>query len=66
LAADPQLDAWRGASKWAASGALAASSVTRADYDEQGSAYLVEHELSNRYTVPVADGLSNSIHSRAK
>jgi len=47
LAADPAMDAWRGASSF---GQTAPSSVfiTRADYQECGADYFVEHGASNK------------------
>jgi actin-related protein 5 len=54
-AADPSLDAWRGAQEWAHSvmakhhGKMASVAVTRHDYDEKGAEYLKEHECSNHY-----------------
>ncbi|KAH8689936.1 putative chromatin remodeling complex subunit [Talaromyces proteolyticus] len=46
-AADPVLDAWKGAAQWASGSALASSSITRAEFDEKGSEYLKEHDLGN-------------------
>ncbi|KAJ3087336.1 Nuclear actin-protein involved in chromatin remodeling [Quaeritorhiza haematococci] len=47
-AADPLLDAWRGAALWAAdSNRLGTSSITRAMYDEFGSHYLQRFACSN-------------------
>ncbi|KAL9988638.1 hypothetical protein ACROYT_G003104 [Oculina patagonica] len=49
-AANPVLDAWNGARKWARSlNSLLAVSVTREEYDEKGGEYLKEHFASNRY-----------------
>ncbi|TPX68501.1 hypothetical protein SpCBS45565_g03078 [Spizellomyces sp. 'palustris'] len=50
-AADPQLDAWKGAARWASSDSdgFQQSVVTRKMYDEYGHDYLVEHPMSNRY-----------------
>lgn len=39
-AADPLLDAWRGAAKWSRSPAAEACFITAADYEEKGSDYL--------------------------
>lgn len=39
-AADPVLDAWKGAAQWAAGSELATSSISRAEYQEKGSEYL--------------------------
>jgi actin-related protein 5 len=39
-AADPVLDAWKGAAQWASGSGLGSVSITRADYEEKGSEYL--------------------------
>ena len=39
-AADPLLDAWKGAAEWAREGGAAKAAVTRAEYQEKGSEYL--------------------------
>lgn len=39
-AADPVLDAWKGAAQWASGSQLAASSISRQEYQEKGSEYL--------------------------
>ncbi|KAL4932457.1 actin-related protein ARP5 [Aspergillus undulatus] len=46
-AADPILDAWKGAAQWASGPGLAKSSVSREEYLEKGSEYLKEHDLGN-------------------
>ncbi|PYH97484.1 actin-like ATPase domain-containing protein [Aspergillus ellipticus CBS 707.79] len=46
-AADPVLDAWKGAAQWASGAELGRSSITRQDYMEKGSEYLKEHDLGN-------------------
>ncbi|CRG88659.1 Actin-like protein arp5 [Talaromyces islandicus] len=46
-AADPILDAWKGAAQWASGSGLGSVSITRADYEEKGSEYLKEHDLGN-------------------
>ncbi|PGH11956.1 hypothetical protein AJ80_06922 [Polytolypa hystricis UAMH7299] len=47
-AADPVLDAWKGAAKWAGNkGDLVAGSVTRQEFLEKGSEYIKEHNLGN-------------------
>ncbi|KAL1962472.1 hypothetical protein VTN77DRAFT_9673 [Rasamsonia byssochlamydoides] len=46
-AADPVLDAWKGAAQWASGPDLAASSISRQDFLEKGSEYLKEHDLGN-------------------
>lgn len=49
-AANPILDAWNGARKWARSlSSLQTVSVTRQEYEEKGGDYLREHFASNRY-----------------
>ncbi|KAJ1737909.1 Nuclear actin-protein involved in chromatin remodeling [Coemansia sp. Benny D160-2] len=50
-AADPLLDAWRGAAQWSVKEpeAFAAGSITRQDYQEYGGEYLQEHAASNRF-----------------
>lgn len=48
-AADPVLDAWRGARKFAISPNRSMFSVTKAEYTEKGGEYLKEHSLSNKY-----------------
>ncbi|KAJ1940832.1 Nuclear actin-protein involved in chromatin remodeling, partial [Linderina pennispora] len=50
-AADPVLDAWRGAAKWSMTetSAFKQSCITREDYMEFGGEYLKEHAASNRY-----------------
>ncbi|XP_067058147.1 actin-related protein 5-like [Acropora muricata] len=50
-AANPALDAWCGARKWARSmsGNLKTVSVTRQEYEEKGGEYLKEHFASNLY-----------------
>jgi actin-related protein 5 len=53
-ATDPRLDAWRGASGFAASDQLAAALISRAEYDEHGPDYLKEHRCGNRYSRPLA------------
>ena len=48
--ANPVLDAWNGARKWARSlSSLQTVSVTRQEYEEKGGDYLREHFASNRY-----------------
>ena len=49
--ANPVLDAWLGARKWARllNSNLQSVSVTREEYDEKGGEYLKEHFASNRY-----------------
>lgn len=39
-AADPLLDAWKGAAQWASGSHLAVSSISRQEYQEKGSEYL--------------------------
>ncbi|KAL9604385.1 MAG: hypothetical protein Q9219_000573 [cf. Caloplaca sp. 3 TL-2023] len=46
-AADPVLDAWRGAAQWAAAPKSRQNFVTREDYHEKGSEYMKEHNLGN-------------------
>ncbi|RAL11955.1 actin-related protein ARP5 [Aspergillus homomorphus CBS 101889] len=46
-AADPVLDAWKGAAQWASGSELRKSSITRQEYLEKGSEYLKEHDLGN-------------------
>ncbi|CAL1546496.1 unnamed protein product [Lymnaea stagnalis] len=48
-AANPSLDAWNGARKFALSPYFTSSSITRKDYDEMGEGYLREHIASNKY-----------------
>jgi actin-related protein 5 len=51
-AADPRLDAWRGAAMWAASSGaegLKKASLTRKEYLEAGEDYLKEFAYSNRH-----------------
>ncbi|KAJ2402926.1 Nuclear actin-protein involved in chromatin remodeling [Coemansia sp. RSA 2559] len=61
-AADPLLDAWRGAAQWsmAEPEAFSASSITRQDYLEFGGEYLREHAASNRF-VPITTKYSPSL-----
>ncbi|KAI9593329.1 hypothetical protein BDF19DRAFT_415439 [Syncephalis fuscata] len=51
LAADPILDAWRGAAQWVRTDptAFAQASISRAQYDECGSDYLITSPFSNPY-----------------
>ncbi|KAI9106267.1 hypothetical protein DFS34DRAFT_699834 [Phlyctochytrium arcticum] len=54
MASNPLLDAWRGASKWAAPNVqgetgFRQSLITRQMYEEMGHDYLVEHPMSNRF-----------------
>ncbi|EAW13513.1 actin-related protein ARP5 [Aspergillus clavatus NRRL 1] len=46
-AADPILDAWKGAAQWASGPDLRNSSVSREEYLEKGSEYIKEHDLGN-------------------
>ncbi|KAL4890572.1 actin-like ATPase domain-containing protein [Aspergillus ambiguus] len=46
-AADPVLDAWKGAAQWASGSELGKSSISRQEYLEKGSEYLKEHDLGN-------------------
>ncbi|KAJ5152623.1 Actin-like protein arp5 [Penicillium canariense] len=46
-AADPVLDAWKGAAQWASGPDLGRSSVTRQEYLEKGGEYIKEHDLGN-------------------
>ncbi|OKL62032.1 hypothetical protein UA08_02181 [Talaromyces atroroseus] len=46
-AADPILDAWKGAAQWASGSELGSLSISRAEYQEKGSEYLKEHDLGN-------------------
>ncbi|CEJ61613.1 Putative Chromatin remodeling complex subunit Arp5 [Penicillium brasilianum] len=46
-AANPVLDAWKGAAQWASGADLGRSSVTRQEYLEKGSEYIKEHDLGN-------------------
>eukprot|EP01135_Chromosphaera_perkinsii_P007197 Nk52_evm5s745 gene=Nk52_evmTU5s745 len=48
-AADPIVDAWKGASLFSKSGRFKESSISRAEYLEMGGEYLKEHECSNIY-----------------
>ncbi|KAI8821734.1 uncharacterized protein EV422DRAFT_550513 [Fimicolochytrium jonesii] len=48
-AANPLLDAWKGAAQWARADTFRASAVARAVYDEMGHDYIVEHAFSNRF-----------------
>lgn len=48
-ASDPQLDAWRGMTKFAKTSEFRATIVTLADYQEKGGEYIKEHALSNAY-----------------
>ncbi|XP_013793211.1 actin-related protein 5-like [Limulus polyphemus] len=53
VAADPVLDAWRGARIWSLTGDnLKSFSTTKAEYLEKGGDYLKEHPASNWF-VPV-------------
>lgn len=40
-------DAWRGMAKWARSGEMQRSAVTRAEYEEFGGDYLKVHGMGN-------------------
>ena len=58
-AADPVLDAWKGAAGWWASSNASereAATVTRAEYMEKGSDYIKEHNLGNSLTPSVYGG----------
>ena len=46
-AKDPFLDAWRGAAKWSQSEKYKSSRVTKQQYQEYGSDYMIEHGLGN-------------------
>ncbi|KAJ3283997.1 Nuclear actin-protein involved in chromatin remodeling [Borealophlyctis nickersoniae] len=48
-ASDSRIDAWRGASQWAATDAFKTSLITRAMYEEYGHDYVVEHAFGNRW-----------------
>ncbi|XP_069120696.1 actin-related protein 5-like [Argopecten irradians] len=48
-AANPILDTWYGARKWALSPHFTTHSISRQDYEEKGGEYLKEHRLSNRF-----------------
>ncbi|XP_071820810.1 actin-related protein 5-like [Apostichopus japonicus] len=49
-AADPALDAWKGAAKWSMDpNLMSEGSITKADYLEKGGEYLKEHSASNTY-----------------
>ncbi|KAL8371941.1 hypothetical protein RB595_001648 [Gaeumannomyces hyphopodioides] len=48
-AADPLLDAWRGAAGWAGSDAWKAACVTREEYQERGAEYIKEHGMGNAF-----------------
>ena len=54
LATDPNLDAWKGAAKFA-NEADDKHYISRSEYEEKGSGYLSEHACSNFYT-PMNDG----------
>ena len=53
-AADPQRDAWRGAARFARDHGAGLSSVglSRAQYDELGHDYLIEHPFSSPFFMP--------------
>lgn len=55
-AADPLLDAWRGAAQWAAT-APPSAYVTLAEYRERGADYFVEHFASNHLTRAQPEGV---------
>ena len=46
-AADPLLDAWKGAAQWSNEPTFRSALVTREEYLEKGSEYLKEHALGN-------------------
>jgi actin-related protein 5 len=47
---DPVLDAWKGAALFAnSSERFRESCITRADYDEMGNDYMIEHRLGNMH-----------------
>ncbi|XP_059148881.1 actin-related protein 5-like isoform X2 [Physella acuta] len=48
-AANPSLDAWYGARKFALSPQFANSCITRKEYEEMGEGYFREHVASNKY-----------------
>lgn len=53
-AADPRLDAWRGAQSWASEtvkqhGSMHSVAVSRQEYEEKGPEYLKEHSWANVY-----------------
>ena len=48
-AADPVLDSWRGARRFAVTDAMTESCISAAEYHEKGGQYLKEHAASNRY-----------------
>ena len=56
-AANPLMDSWYGACKWALSPTFDSHCITKADYEEKGGEYLKESCISNRYfptPVPVS------------
>eukprot|EP00126_Sphaerothecum_destruens_P015142 Sdes_comp9064_c0_seq1m501 len=48
-AKDPRLDPWKGASLFCRNQNFSKQCLTRADYEEKGSHYLLEHSCSNLY-----------------
>lgn len=61
-AANPSLDAWRGARRLALNPQwLAESSITRQDYEEKGEGYLAEHGASNRYFLSPVSSASSGV-----
>jgi actin-related protein 5 len=61
-AKDPVLDAWKGAARWAGSGARAAAAVSREEYMEKGAEYL---KVCLLYFLPIHHVVSSysSAHS---
>jgi actin-related protein 5 len=55
MASDPVLDAWSGASAWAAHGGVDAHGITAADYREKGADFLKEHVASNLFVRPLSE-----------
>nr|POE84197.1 actin-like protein arp5 [Quercus suber] len=49
-AQDPILDAWKGAAKWASTSESRHSFMSKEDYLEKGSDYLMEHNLGNAFS----------------
>ncbi|KAH7328119.1 putative chromatin remodeling complex subunit [Stachybotrys elegans] len=48
-AADPLLDAWKGAAGWAGTPAWQAAKISREEYQEKGPEYIKEHDMGNSY-----------------
>ncbi|KAA8498906.1 Actin-related protein 5 [Porphyridium purpureum] len=67
-AADPSLDAWRGAALFAqkGEGAFRDALISRQDYEEMGAEYLKEHLCSNQYVPSPPEAKDPDNYTRRK